>query len=452
VRRVLDPSRMTRAVIRPAGGGAPAAAAHAPDAVKVAKTPLRNGAALITGVDRALPIAAIVVGFRGGVRAETDASQGLSNLVAHLLTKGTGKRTASQIAQDVESLGGSLEPFSGRDGFGLVLQLLAKDVPKGLALMRDLVADATFPEDELTIQRSLIESQLKAQEDELFDFGGRLLRQALFRTHPYRFNPLGDRKTLPSLNRQQCVEFAAAWMVPSNTVIAVFGDVDQDAVTQEIERAFGSLAAKDSPWPAEILPPPLTGIQSVSKTMDKEQALILLGFYGSRHSAPDRDAVDVMTAVLSGMSGRLFQSVRERHGLSYTLGAAHAPGWDTGSLVVYAATRPGERDRVIGVLDEQLRLAAEKGFTDDEVAQAKRYLIGHHRLDLQHLTGLAKQSVLDELYGLGYDSWSTYEARINAITVAQVNDAARKYLTLDRRAQVVISPKAPEPAVEPVAH
>jgi zinc protease len=224
--------------------------------------------------------------------------------------------------------------------------------------------------------------------------------------------------------------------------------VERQSLTQDVERAFGGLPAKASPWPADIPPPPLTDVHTVSKTMDKEQSLILLGFYGSRHAAPDRDAVDVMTAVLSGMSGRLFQSVREKHGLSYTLGAAHAPGWDRGSLVVYAATRPGERDRVIQVLDEQLRLAAEKGFTEDEVAQAKRYLIGHHRLDVQHLTGLAKQSVLDELYGLGYDAWAEYESRINAVTVADVNDAARNYLTLDRRSQVVISPDGHRPAAE----
>ena len=174
--------------------------------------------------------------------------------------------------------------------------------------------------------------------------------------------------------------------------------------------------------------------------MAKEQALIMVGYRGSTHTAPDRDAVDVMTAVLSGMAGRLFQSVREAHGLSYTLGAVHVPGWDPGYLLVYAATRPGEEARVRQVLDEQLALAAAQGFTEEEVEQAKRYLIGLHRLDLQFLAGLAKRSALEELYGLGFNAWTTYEARINAVTLPMVNEAAARYLTRPPRARVVISP------------
>ena len=440
-RRVLDANRMTRALIRPQTSAAAAAApTTVPGRMAVTKTVLPNQATALTGVDRSLPIAAIAIGFRGGVRVETENTQGLSNLVAQLLTKGTAKRNASQIAEEVESLGGSLEPFSGRDGFGIVLQLLSKDVAQGLVLVNELVTQPTFPEEELAIQRALIINQLKAQEDDIFDFGGRLLRQSLFGTHPYRFNPLGERSTIPGLTRPQCVEFAKRWLVPSNMVVAVFGDLDERTIARYLARSFGAIPAKATEWPDRLPESPPTDVRQVSRTMEKAQTLILLGFSGSTHTAPDREAIDVMTAILSGMSGRLFQSVREQHGLSYTLGAAHSPGWDPGSLVVYAATRPEEETKVLEVIDEQLQLAVDKGFTEEEVGRAKRFLIGGHRMDLQHLVGLARQSVLDELYGLGYDAWTTYEDEINAVTVAQVNEAAKRYLTLQRHSQVVISP------------
>ena len=132
--------------------------------------------------------------------------------------------------------------------------------------------------------------------------------------------------------------------------------------------------------------------------------------------------------------------MREQRGLSYTLGDVHVPGWDPGYLLIYAATRPEETARVQAALDEQLERAIAEGFTEDEVEQAKRYLIGLHRMDVQHLIGLAKRSALDELYGLGYDAWTTYEARINAIAVPMVNEAAQRYLTMQRRTEVVISP------------
>ncbi len=140
------------------------------------------------------------------------------------------------------------------------------------------------------------------------------------------------------------------------------------------------------------------------------------------------------------MAGRLFQSVREKHGLSYTLGASHAPGWDPGYLLIYAATKPEEQAKVLSLLNEQLQLVVADGFTQEEVDQAKRYLIGQHRMDLQHLVGLAKRATLDELYGVGFDSWRTYEQEANAVTVSMVNEAARRYITMNHYAQVIVSP------------
>lgn len=440
-RRYVDRAKMTTAIIRPqtAVAAAPSERTVVPPIV-VTKTVLENSATTLVGTDRSLPIAAIVVGFRGGVRVETEAQQGLSNLVTRMLTKGTARKNAVEIAKQVESLGATLEPFSGRDGFGLSLQLLSQDIDEGLALIHELITQSTFPEEELTIQRSLITKQLEAQEDEIFDVGGRLLRQTLFGSHPYRFHPLGDRRTIGALTRADCQAFAKHWLTPSNMVITVFGDVNAESVTHALKRSVGTIAKQPSAWPAQLPEEPIDRVRTQTQTMEREQALIMLGFRGSTHTATDRYALDVMTAVLSGMAGRLFQSVRETHGLSYTLGAVHVPGWDPGYLLIYAATRPAEEETVLKVLDQQLRLTAEKGFTEEEVDQAKRYLIGIHRMDLQHITDLAKRAVLDELYGLGYDAWTKHEARINAITVPMVNEAAKRYLTMQRHAQVTVSP------------
>ena len=440
-RRYAIQAKMTRALIHPpASRSSPARPVEPPQALPVTKTTLENGATVLVGTDRTLPIAGIVVAFRGGVRVETERTQGVSNLVAQLLTKGTTQRSALEIAQRVESIGGTLEPFSGRDGFGLVLQLLAEDLPEGLTLMHELVTDSTFPEEEFRLQRTLVLKQLEAQEDEIFIVGGRLLRQTLFQRHPYRFDPLGEEQSLEALTRAACHEFARRWMTPANMVIAVFGDADPAETGRRMDQLFGSMAAQPSPWPARLPEDPLETVRAARRRMEKEQALIMLGFAGSTHTSEDRHALDVMTAVLSGMAGRLFQSVRERHGLSYTLGAAHVPGWDPGYLLIYAATRPVEQERVLQVLEEQLQSTVREGFTEEEVDQAKRYLIGLHRLDVQHLVGLAKRCAIDELYGLGFDAWTAYEREIAAVSVPMANQAAKRYLTLPRRAQVIVSP------------
>ena len=213
-------------------------------------------------------------------------------------------------------------------------------------------------------------------------------------------------------------------------------------MAQDIAKRFGKLPSRQVDWPKELNADPLDGVRQASMSLPKEQSVILFGFRGTRAAAEDRYTLDVLTTVLSGMSGRLFQAVRERQGLSYTLGAIHIPGWDPGYIIVYAAMKPQERQQVLTILQEQLQQVAEQGVQEEEVEQAKRQLIGIHRLELQHLGGLARRAALDELYGLGYDTWAQYEARINAITTAMLREAATKYLQLSHRAEVVIAPDA----------
>lgn len=439
--RFCDPAKMTTAVIRPQSADTPAApAAPAPAEISMTRATLKNGTTVLIGVDRTLPITGMAVAFRGGIRVESEPTQGLCNLVAHLLTKGTKRKSAVDMARQVESLGGSLEPFSGRDGFGLILQLLSQDVDDGLGLLHEAITQSTFPEDELVMQRELIVKQLRAEDDEIFTLGGRLLRRTLFPQHPYRFHPLGDAAILPTLTRRDCEAFAKRWMVPSNMVIAVFGDLEPAVILRKLEASFGAMPAGKSPWPDRLPEEPLDAVREERLHLEREQALVMLGFRGSTHIAADRYAVDVLTAALSGMSGRLFQSVREAQGLSYTLGAVHVPGWDPGYLLVYAATRPKEQATVLRLLEEQLARTAADGLTAEEIAQAKRHLIGQHRMELQHLVGLARRCAIDELFGLGYDAWKRYEASINAVTPAMVHEAAQRYLTMQRRAGVIVSP------------
>ena len=446
--RYCDRARMTRAIIRPAGSQA-ATAPQAPpsEAIALSKTVLDNGATLIVGEDHRLPIAAIIIAFRGGVRVEQEETQGLSNLVARLLTKGTTQHDASAIARNIEGLGATLDPFSGRDGFGLSVRLLSEDLAAGVSLAHELVTASTFPEQELEIQRQLVLNELKAQDDEIFEVGNRLFRRTLFQQHPYRFHPLGAQETVQRLARADCQTFAAKWLVPSNMVMAVFGDVTSQAVTRLIGETFGRMPKQAAAWPERLPEEPIQGIRRASLDLPKAQALVLMGFRGSTQMAPDRHALDVLTAVLSGMSGRLFQAVREEHGLSYTLGAVHVPGWDPGYLMIYAATRPEERTRVLEVLQEELQRAVDQGVSEEEVRQAQRYLIGQHRMELQDMVGLARRSALEELYTIGYDAWQTYEADINAVTLEQVQEAARHYMTLPRRAEIVISPNGHDDAL-----
>lgn len=432
---------MTTALILPETGAALSQPIALPAAaIATRKEVLSNGATALFGVDSGLPIASVVVAFHGGVRVETDQTQGLSNLVAQMLAKGTKKRTASEIAALVESWGGTLAPFSGRDGFGILIQVLSEDLPKAIALAHELVTEPSFEGQALGVQKQLIVKELESQQDEIFEVGGRLLRKTLFGEHPYRLHPLGEASRVAAFTTEDCKAFMKRWLVASNMVVTVFGSIDEPSVTAQIKQSFGRMPSTASPWPATLPEQGLTRIVEANAAMDRAQSLIMLGFRGSRLIEPQRQAIDLMASVLSGMAGRLFQEVREKRGLSYTLGAAHVAGWDPGYLMIYAATKPEEQSKVLSLLNEQLSLAVSGGFTEEEVEQARRFLIGQHRMDLQHLVGLAKRATLDELYGLGFDAWRSYESQVNAVTLSQVNQAAQHYITLQQHAQVVVSP------------
>jgi len=439
----------TLAIIRPPAK-AETTAPPTEERPNVTKTVLPNGLTVLIGVDRHLPLASIVVGGHGGVRVETEQRQGLSNLTAQMLLKGTSKRSASEIAAFVESLGGRMSAFSGRDLFGVGLDVLSGDVSQGLGLMQELITDSTFPAEEVALQEQLVLRELEARDDDVFDLASRRMRETLFKGHPYQLDPLGDKATIGKLRREDCQAFAKQWLTANNLVIGVFGDVNPDTVLADIRQRFGQLPKGQAKWPDRLDQAPLGGIREAVETRQKEQSVILLGFRGTRAASEDRYALDSLTAILSGMSGRLFQAVREKLGLSYTLGATDVPAWDQGYLVVYAATRPEERDKTLDGILGQLRLIVDQPVGDEELRLAKQYLIGAHRLDLQQLTGWGKRILTDELYGLGYDSWTQYETRINAVTPKAVQDAARRYLTLNAYAKVLVGPQ-PGGSPQPVA-
>lgn len=440
-RRWLDRSRMTLVTIEPPGVAYAIPPAAVVDQPRVTKQTLPNGLTVLVGENHQLPMAVIVAAARGGVRAETEQTQGLSNMVAHLLLKGTSRKSAVDIATTVESWGGILAPFSGRDGFGLSLQLLMEDLERGVGLLHELLTDSVVSEPELELQRQLVLKELISRDDDVFDVGSRLLRRTLFAQHPYRFDPMGSPESVSRLTRADCRRFAQERLAAGNLVVSVFGDVQPQQAFTLLQRHFGTLPAGQPAWPATLPADPVDGIRTASASVPKEQAVIMLGFRGTRAVSPDRDTLDVLTTVLSGMSGRLFQAVREQRGLSYTLGAYNVPGWDPGYVAVYAATRPQEREQVLKTLYEELQLLVDQGVTEEELTQAKRYLIGSHRLELQGLGGLAKRSTLDELYGLGYDAWQSYEQRIGAVTAAMVQEAAQRYLQLSHRTEIVVAPE-----------
>lgn len=453
--RYLTEDNLTEASIVPAGGGDTELADPARETDGVEKTVLENGLTVLIGPDRSLPLVSIRMVFAGGVLAEESARSGISQLTARLLLKGTRESSALEIARRIEDYGGSIGTFSARNSLGLSLDLLSSRTVPALEVLSEVVREAAFPPEELEKERAVLLAAIAAEEDEPRSVAGRKLRELLFGEHPYRFSELGTAETVAALTREEIAAFRDRFLVASNGVLAVFGDVDPEEIIPVIRDLFGGLPAGEKPVLAGRSPAPPAGKrQEAVRKENIYQSVIAQGFLGAAVSDPDRYALEFLSAAFSGLSAPLFARVRIEGGMAYYVGAYQILGLDPGAFVFSAGTVPGQEGPVLEAFGEEVERARKGEFPPGELERVRNRLLGEFRFDRQTAGQRAFSAALDELYGLGYDNWRLYEERIGSLTAEDLARAARKYFSPENYALAIVEPaagecgKSPTPAGE----
>ncbi len=406
----------------------------------VVKEVLPNGLTLILREDDKTPTASIAVAFSGGLLAERKSDNGISNLTATMLLKGTRKRRDDEIEAAVERRGGSIRAFSGFNSFGLTASVLKDDVDFAMALVSDIVTDSTIPADLLEREKDLVFAMIREEDNDIFQNGLRVLRRDLFGTHPYGMRYLGEEATVKALGREEVMGFYKRHCIPNNMVLSISGDIASGPLLNRLKELFGGMKKA---VPPEISPeniePALKRRDAV--TMDKEESLIMFGFRTVGMKDPDRYAFEVISSILSGYSGRLFGKVRNRLSLAYSLGCAQKFGIDTGYLVLYVATTSEGIEKARPALNEEMELLRSARIGREELAGAKRELITDHMIKLETNEFIALQGALDELYGLGYEESYRYQENIEKVSAEDLKRIANKYLDMNASVEVTITPK-----------
>jgi len=223
-------------------------------------------------------------------------------------------------------------------------------------------------------------------------------------------------------------------------VVTAVGDFDSDSFLEMIDASLGSFQGlKAAPLRLKTDPPPRT-IRRADIIKNKQQAHIVLGFMGTTLSNPDRYPLDVMIHLLSGMGGRLFLELRDKESLAYSISASAVEGIDRGFISVYMGSEPGKLDRGISGILRELRRVQEEPITDREIEQAKQYVIGNYRMDLQKNSAVASILSMNELYGYPLSEIDDFPKKIGAITKEEVQAAAKKYFRLDAYTLAVVRP------------
>ena len=401
---------------------------------------LPNGMVLLVAERPAIPIVITRVYVRdAGAVSDPTGREGLANLTGSLLTRGAGSRTGPEIDSAIEFVGGSLEAGAGRDGTGVSLAVLKKDLDLGLDLLRDVVLAPTFPDPEVQRKVKEIQAAIKRSEENPDTVASRALAPLVFPNHPYGRPSEGTVESVGKLTRDDVAKFHRDLFRPDTAIVAVVGAVTVDEARAAVLRRFGSWAKPTTPAVTVPSAQPSAAPSEAVIKKDLTQATILLGRQAIRQTDPDYYALSVASYVLGGGSAsRLYTRAREESGLVYSIYSYVAPGRYGASFVVGAQTRTAEVPKVIAITRDELARLIKDPVTDRELTLAKSYLIGSFPLRLDTSGKVADFLVGIEHQQLGLDYPDRYKARIAAITTADVQRAAARFFAPDSLSRVVV--------------
>ncbi|MGB7768027.1 MAG: pitrilysin family protein [Verrucomicrobiia bacterium] len=408
----------------------------------IQKFELSNGLRLLVKEDHRLPFIEFRAALKGGVLAETADNNGITLLLAKTLLKGTKRRTAAQIASEIESVGGAIDSYGGNNSFGVNAEVMSGDFQTGFELVADVLLNPIFPAEELEREREVQIAGIYAQRDDLLKSASLAMRRALFGNTGYGLDSLGVEETVKKLQADDLKSFHGRLATPDNCVLAIYGDVKTDEVQAAVEKTFGKWKTN----PREKLQPPASDIQRptshrVTEQRDKKQAVLVVGFPGTTMFADDRYALELIQESCSDLGSRLFLRIREELGLAYYVGAQNLAGLAPGYFAFYTGTEPSKVELVEKELLREAELLRHEGLTAGELKRAKAKIIGQKKIARQELGHLASTTALDELYGLGYQHAEQDDAKYEAVTLEQIKAAAKKYLKPDALVVAVVKPE-----------
>ncbi len=405
----------------------------------VVRAKLDSGLTLLVKQESSVPLVAVRGVWCGGLRYETPRTNGINNLLACLLSRGTESRTGDEIATTIESLAGSLGGFTGRNSLGLRLETSSKHFNTCLEVAADCLLHPAFSAPELERERMLALQEIATRDDNPTGAVFRLFQKKMFSRHPYRFNLLGETSSVESLSRDQLVRHWRKYHRVDGMTLSIVGDVDPSGVVREVERLFEAGRPASAPPRVAVEPVRKKSVRVV-RALDKQQAHVLVGFGGMSVRHADRHCLAVLAAVLSGQGGRLFMSIRDQQGLVYQISAFTLEGLDPGYFAVYGATSPDKVERLVSSIRAELKRLRTTPVGSAELARAKRYLVGNHDIALQQRSTVASSLAFNNLYGLGYEEYLRYPQAIRAVTSKDLYRISRSFLAPRKEVVAIVAP------------
>jgi zinc protease len=394
---------------------------------EIRKFELSNGLRVLVREDARLPLIAISAVFRGGLLVETEGTSGITRLVAKSLLKGTKTRTAEQIANQLEAVGGEITAEGGNNSLVVNVDVTQPDLALGTDILADVLLNATMLPDAVAREKEIQLAKIKDEDEKPTAVARNLLKRTLFPNHPLALRSEGTPESVARLNSKELLAFRDRYIVARNGVVAVFGNVKAEQVLELLEQKLGPLPqgelALQSPPPS----PYLKQTNVVEAEREKAQAVLVAGFRGTNVFDPDRYALELIDEASSDLASRFFIRIREQMGLAY--------------FVFYLGTDPEKIESVKSAFLHEIHKLSTEGLSAIELTRAKKKLIGQQQIQNQSNDLFAYMTALDELYGLGFNHYRELESKVNEVTLDDIKRVAAKYFAKQPYVLGIVRPR-----------
>ena len=413
-------------------------------ALTPARTVLDNGAVLLCKPTHTTPAVAIALTLRAGSIADPPGGAGMTWLLSRVVDRGTATRAAADIAEELDSRGITLTVLVTRHTLTLGCRCLADDFEPVLALLGDIVMSPSLPEDEIATRKGEVITSIRQDEDNPAIRATETLMALLYPDgHPYGRRTKGSVDVVEQLTRDQLAGLHDQYFAPGVLTAVIVGDVEASQARETTMRVLGGWT---KPAPPPLVVPPVVPAPErrrvVIPMMNKSQADIAYGFTAITRDDPSYYAHWLMNVAFGqyAIGGRLGDSIRERQGMAYYVSSSLDANVAPGPLTIRAGVSPANVDRAVASIDEEIGRLLRDGLTPKELDESRRYLTGSIPRSLETNGAIANFLQVEEFFGLGLD----YDARLpdllNAVTLDEVNAAARRSLNPDRATIVIAGP------------
>ncbi|GEB30894.1 MULTISPECIES: M16 family metallopeptidase [Brevibacillus] len=401
-----------------------------------------NGLRIVTEKIPSVRSVALGIWVGTGSKYEQEKNNGISHFLEHMFFKGTSTRSAKEIAETFDEIGGNVNAFTSKEYTCYYARVLDQHAPIALDVLSDMYFHSVFDAEELEKEKNVVIEEISMYEDTPDDLVHDLIARATYSKHPLGYSILGTEDVLRSLKRDDLLSYIDAHYLPSNTVVTVAGNFD-DNLIEEIKKRFSGFSRQGKLAP---LSEPEFAANVIAHNKATEQAHLCLSLPGFKVGHPDVYSLILLNNVLGGsMSSRLFQEIREERGLAYSVYSYHSSYKEAGTFTVYTGTAPEHVGQVFDIVTNVLRDVADRGISDKELNKGKEQLKGSLMLSLESTNSRMSRLGKNELLLERHLNLDEIIAKIDRVSHESVLAVAQE-LFRSKLAMAMVSPLEGYPA------